>query len=54
MIKSAIQLKAKIRNVSDGDDKVAKAMLRIFLWKGSLREYQYLRIEIILFLKVEC
>lgn len=29
MIKSATQLKAKVRNVSNGDDKVAKAFLRI-------------------------
>lgn len=36
MIKSAIQLKAKIRNVSDGDDKVAKAMLRIFFMERFL------------------
>ncbi len=30
MIKSATQLKAKVRNVSGGDDKIAKAYMRIF------------------------
>ncbi len=36
MIKSATQLKAKVRNVSQGDDKVAKAMLRIFFMERFL------------------
>lgn len=30
MIKSSNQLKAKVRNLSGGDDKVAKALIRIF------------------------
>ncbi len=30
MIKTAIQLKAKIRNVSGGDSKVAMTMIRVF------------------------
>lgn len=45
MIKSATQLKAKVRNVSNGNDKVAKAFLRIFfmerfLERVSLSEYK--------------
>lgn len=36
MIKSATQLKEKVRNVSQGDDKVAKAMLRIFFMERFL------------------
>lgn len=45
MIKSATQLKAKVRNVSKGNDKISKAMLRIFfmerfLERVSLSEYK--------------
>mgnify|MGYP004599646129 FL=1 len=45
MIKSAIQLKAKVRNISKGNDKISKAMLRIFfmerfLERVSLSEYK--------------
>lgn len=29
MIKSAIQLKAKVRNYSGGDDRVSKALIRV-------------------------
>lgn len=36
MIKSATQLKAKVRNVSKGDDKVAKSILRIFFMERFL------------------
>lgn len=36
MIKSATQLKAKVRNVSKSDDKVAKSMLRIFFMERFL------------------
>ena len=32
MINNAIQLKAKVRNVSGGDDKTAKAYIRIFFF----------------------
>lgn len=30
MINNAIQLKAKVKNVSNGDDRIAKAYIRIF------------------------
>ena len=30
LMKSATGLKAKVRNISKGDDKVAKALIRIF------------------------
>lgn len=36
MIKSATQLKAKVRNVSKSDDKVAKSILRIFFMERFL------------------
>lgn len=36
MIKSAMQLKAKIRNVSGGDSKVAMTMMRIFFMERFL------------------
>ena len=45
MIKSATGLKAKVRNISKGDDKVAKALIRIFfmerfLERVSMSEYR--------------
>ena len=45
MIKSAIGLKAKVRNISKGDSKTAQAMIRIyfmerFLERISLSEYK--------------
>ena len=45
MIKSAAGLKAKVRNISKGDDKVAKALIRIFfmerfLERVSMSEYR--------------
>lgn len=36
MIKGAIQLKAKVRNLSRGDDKEAKALFRIFFMERFL------------------
>lgn len=36
MIKSAIGLKAKVRNLSEGDSKVAQAMIRIFFMERFL------------------
>ena len=44
MIKSATGLKANVRNISKGDDKVAKALIRIFfmerfLERVSMSEY---------------
>ncbi len=36
MIKTAIQLKAKIRNVSGGDSKVAMTMIRVFFMERFL------------------
>lgn len=36
MIKSAIQLKAKVRNISKGDNKVAQAMIRLFFMERFL------------------
>ena len=36
MIKTAIQLKAKIRNLSNGDNDTARAMLRIFFMERFL------------------
>lgn len=36
MIKSAIGLKAKVRNISQGDNKVAQAMIRIFFMERFL------------------
>lgn len=45
MIKSSIQLKAKVRNISKGDDKVAQAIIRLyfmerFLERVSLSKYK--------------
>ena len=45
MIKSATGLKANVRNISKGDDKVAKALIRIFfmerfLERVSMSEYR--------------
>lgn len=36
MIKSAIQLKAKVRNYSGGDDRVSKALIRVFFMERFL------------------
>jgi len=36
MIKTAIQLKAKVRNKSNGNDKIAKTMIRIFFMERFL------------------
>lgn len=36
MIKSAIQLKAKVKNISKGEDKIAKSILRIFFMERFL------------------
>ncbi len=43
MIKSAIQLKAKVRNYSGGDDRVSKALIRVFIilkhyWLRNLKQ----------------
>ena len=45
MIKSSIQLKAKVRNISKGDDKIAQAIIRLyfmerFLERVSLSKYK--------------
>lgn len=36
MIKTAIQLKAKVRNKSNGNDKIAKTMIRLFFMERFL------------------
>ena len=36
MIKNSTQLKAKVRNVAKGDDKVAKSLIRIFFMERLL------------------
>jgi len=36
MIKTAIQLKAKIRNISGGDSKVAMSMIRVYFMERFL------------------
>ncbi len=43
MIDNPTQLKAKVRNVSHGDNDIAKAYIRIFSWKGLWKEFRYLR-----------
>ncbi len=45
MINNATQLKAKVRNLSKGDDKIAKAYIRIFFMERfmerlSISEYR--------------
>lgn len=39
MIKSASQLKGKIKNLSDKDAKKAESYVRLFLWKGFLKGF---------------
>ena len=44
MIKSAIQLKAKVRNYSGGDDRVSKALIRVFFYGKVFRENIHIKV----------
>lgn len=49
MIKTARQLKDKIRNMSGGNSQKSQALLRITLWKDLLKEFLFQSITVILF-----
>lgn len=49
MIRTSTQLKAKVRNLSHGDNNRAKILIRNFVMERSWKECPYRHIEIILF-----